>query len=131
MLAGLAAGRVQPCLWGVGVVAATYVGSLYLRNLDFDPLSLLVALALLASSELAQWSTDSRVASIDEVSVHLKRAWWITIVLGLALALGALVEGFAVVGSLGTVAAAAATVAVLLGLALLTLAVWRGRTAET
>lgn len=120
MAVGLGFGRSQPVLWAVGVVAAAYVGSLYLRGAGFDPWSVPVGVTLLASSELAHWSNDSRVRSLDEIRVHTSRALAIIVVLAIVLAFAAIVEGAADLGSRGIAAAIVATAALLSGLVGLT-----------
>lgn len=129
MLIGLVVGRSAPVLWAIGLAAATYIGSLYLRSGSFDAWSPLVALAFLASSELAYWSIDSRVRSLDELQVHMRRAQAILIVLGVALLLAAIVAGAGAVGTASIAVTAAATIAFLVTLGGLAALTWRGRVA--
>lgn len=117
--------------WGIGLVAAAYIGSLYTRGLGFDAWSLLVALALVAASELAHWSIDSRLPALDDVSVHVDRAVATGAALALCLVPAVIVEAAAALGSGGLVAGVAALVAVLLTLTLLVLMVSKRRIEAT
>lgn len=133
LLLGLVIVRSQPLLWGTAVVAAAYTGSLYAREVGFDAGSVLVGLALLASSELAHWSIDCRVPSLDDVAVHANRAVASVMVLAVALAAAAMVVVAAELGTEGSAAGVIAVVAVVLSVILLVLMAWRGRrgSAET
>ena len=118
----------RSALWAIGILAATYVVSLFVQGVSLDPLSPLVAAALLAAAELAHWSIDCRLASIDERQVHVQRGLAIGAVTGVALGLGAIVQaGSNVVVLAGNAATAAATGAVALAFAAVAIIVWRHR----
>ena len=127
LLLGLVIARSQPLFWGAAVVAAAYIGSLYPREIGFDAASVVVGLALLASSELAHWSIDCRVPSVDDMAVHTNRAIALVVVLAIALAAAAMVVAAAALGTGGAAAGVIAVAAVVLSVILLVLAAWRGR----
>jgi len=111
--------------WATCVVAVLYVASLLTGGGRSDAPAPVVAIGLLASSELASWSIDSRRRGTDDLSAHVQRLRSIGLVIAAALALAALAESASSFSAGGTVLAALATVAVLLGVAALGMLMWR------
>ena len=127
ILAGIALGSLQMTHWATGLVAIAYVASLLTLANRVDVWSPLVAAGLLASTELAGWSIDSRRRGRDELGVHLGRLRSVMLVLAAALVFAALVQGAASFGTGGTLLAGLATIAVLLGVAAFCMLMWRSR----
>lgn len=125
MLIGLVMGRSTPVQLAVAATAAGYVGSLYLRGVSFDAGSPLAAVGLLASSELAHWSIDARVPSLDDIEVHFQRGRSIALLLAGVMALVAILDAAAAIGPGGAIFAVPATAALLLGLGLAGRIAWR------
>jgi hypothetical protein len=125
MLIGLAMGRSTPVQLAVAAAAAGYIGSLYLRGISFDTGSPLMAVGLLAASELAHWSIDARVRSLDDVEVHFQRGRSIVLLLAGAMVLVAILDAAAAIGPGGAVLAVPATAALMLGLGLAGRIAWR------
>jgi hypothetical protein len=127
ILAGIALGSLQVTHWATGLVAAAYVASLLTTTNRVDAWAPLVAVSLLASTELAGWSIDSRRRGRDDLGVHLQRLRSIALVLAAALALAAVVQGAASFGTGSLLLSGLATLAVLLGVAEFCMLMWRSR----
>ncbi|HET7339311.1 MAG TPA: hypothetical protein VFK22_07165 [Candidatus Dormibacteraeota bacterium] len=128
--AGIALGTLTLVQWGIGGLAAVYVGSLLYRGAGPDQWSVLIAIGLLASGEMASWSIDSRRRGSDDIAVHLLRLRAIALAVAAALALGVVVQTAAQLGGGGAASAALATGAVLVGVAVICLLLWRIRTSS-
>jgi hypothetical protein len=130
LMAGVALGQGSVARWGVGVVAATYVGALVLRPEAGDLSGVLAAAALLGAAELSSWSIDSRRRGLDDLTVHFHRLRAIALVLAIGIGLAAVVEGAAYLGSGGTVLVGLASAGVVAGVAVTCVLVWRGAAAR-
>ena len=84
--------------WGVGLVGGSYVASVVVVGGDPDAWSPVFAVALLASSELAGWSVDSRRRGRDDLAVHLIRLRTVVLIAAAALVLALLTLGAGSVG---------------------------------
>lgn len=127
ILAGIAVGSLQMTHWATGLVATAYVASLLTATNRVDSWAPLVAAGLLASSELAGWSIDSRRRGRDELGVHLRRLQSVALVVAAALVFAAVVQGAGSFGTGGTLLSGLATIAVLLGVAAFCMLMWRSR----
>ena len=130
LVLGVALGRGAPAYWGVGLVGATYVASLFVRPERFDQSGVLYAVALLASAELSSWSIDSRRRGLDDLAVHIHRLRAIALALAAGIALAAVAEGAASFGAGGTLVAAVASAAVVAAVVATSVLVWRIRLNE-
>ena len=90
----VAAGRVGPAHWGIGLVGACYVASVVIVGGGPDAWSPVMAVLLLVSSELASWAVDSRRRGRDDLAVHAIRLRTV-----LLIATGALVLAFVTFGA--------------------------------
>lgn len=115
--AAVAAGRREPVHWGIGVIAGCYVASVLIVGSAPDWWSPAIAVALLASSELAGWSIDSRRRGRDDLAVHLIRLRFVALLAAAAIALAFLTEGAWMVGGGGDVVPALAIGALLASVA--------------
>ena len=127
LAAGIAAGTLTLVQWAAGAVGAAYVASLLYRGAAPDQWSALVAIGLLVSSEMASWSIDSRRRGEDDIAVHLLRLRSIALAVAAALILVVIVQAAGQVGGGGAGSAAIATGAVLGGVGVICLLLWRIR----
>jgi hypothetical protein len=114
LLAGIGMGAANLCYWGVWVVAATYVATVFGTGSTAQS-GVIAAVSLLASAELAGWAVDSRRRGLDDLLVHVHRLRAIAFCLAVALGLAVLTQGAASLGSGGPVAAGLGVAAVLAG----------------
>ncbi|HEV2413282.1 MAG TPA: hypothetical protein VGX27_00635 [Candidatus Dormibacteraeota bacterium] len=118
MFAGaVAAGRLGLVHWGIGLLGACYVASVLIVGGAPDWWSPAIAVALLASSELAGWSIDSRRRGRDDLAVHVIRLRTLALIAAAALVLALLTHGAGLVGGGGDVVPALAVGALLASVA--------------
>jgi hypothetical protein len=129
--AGIALGLPVLAHWGVGVVGATYVASLFLRQAELGQSGVLVAAALLAAAELASWSIDSRRRGRDDLTAHIHRLRGVSLLLAVGVALAAVVEGASGFGFGEAGMTGPASAAVVGGVLVTCLLAWRRAAART
>jgi hypothetical protein len=118
LLAGaVAAGYPALGHWGIGVIAACYVAAAVVAGRSPDAWSPTVAVALLAASELAGWSIDSRRRGRDDLAVHATRLRMIVLIVAAASILAFLAHGAWIIGTGGDVAPGLAAAALLASVA--------------
>ena len=117
--ATLAAARPGWIAGVLGLLALLYFGRIAVAGEQRLEGLGVVAVLLLLTGELAQWSMDSRLAGRYETAVHLRRAAGIVLLglLGLGtVLLSQLATGVPIAGGIGTVAVAMVAAVALLGL---------------